>query len=43
MGLSKYRNKAEMKLHKKTTLLWNDGRKGRQEDYLTPAAVYIAM
>ena len=31
--VGKYRNKAEMKTHKKTTLLRNDGGKERQEDY----------
>ena len=30
-----YGNKAGMRIYKKTTLLWNNGGKGRQEDYLT--------
>ena len=34
MDLKKYRNKAEMKERKKSTLLRNSDRKQRQEDYL---------
>ena len=39
--VKRYRNKAGMKRHKKTTLLWNDGGKERQEDYLTSAVCAI--
>ena len=35
-SLKKNRNKAEIKIRKRTTLLWNDGRKERQEDYRYP-------
>ena len=34
----KYRNKAEMKTRKKTTLMWNNSGKHKQEDYPTSAA-----
>ena len=34
MDLKKYRNKAEMKEHKKTTLLWDDGGEERQKTTL---------
>ena len=38
----KYRNKAEMKTHKRTTLLQNDGRKGSQEEYaISAVCVYM--
>ena len=37
-GQVKTQNKAEMKTWKKTTLLWNNGRKERQEGYLTSAS-----
>ena len=37
-----YGNKAMMTTCKKTTLLWNDGRKERPEDYPTSAA-YTAI
>ena len=36
-------NKAEMKTLKNTTLLQNDGRKGRQEDYLPSAACRVVF
>ena len=36
--VKKYTNKAEMKTRRKTTLLRNDGRKERQENYPTSAA-----
>ena len=40
MSMNYYRNKAEMKEHKKTTLLQNNGRKVREEGYLTPATLF---
>ena len=36
----KYRNKVEMKTYKKTTLVWNDDRKERQEDYPTSSMCF---
>ena len=41
MDLIKYRNKAGVRTQRKTTLLWNNCRKERQEDYAT-SAVYAA-
>ena len=33
-----HRNKGERKTHMNTTILWNNGGKGRQESYLTSSA-----
>ena len=38
MYLKMYRNKADIKAHKKSTLLRNDDGKGRQKDCPTPVA-----
>ena len=43
MELWKDGNKAGMKTQKKITLLQNDGRKERQEDYPTTVVLYISL
>ena len=42
-GPEKYRNKAEMKERRKTSLLRNNGRKERQEDNPTPDATGVGV
>ena len=38
-----YRNKAGLKIRKKTNLLQDDGRKERQDDYPTPDATGVGQ